>query len=77
MFFSLGNQIHTFVAHEFYIWLVVSNIFYFHNIWDNPSFWLMTNMFEDGLNHQPDMFYLQFWMDGFSSVLAGHWSYLY
>jgi hypothetical protein len=23
------------------IWLVVSNIFYFHNIWDNPSRWLI------------------------------------
>ena len=28
MFFSLGSQIHPFVAHEFYIWLV-SNMFYF------------------------------------------------
>ena len=24
-----------------YVWLVVSNICYFHNIWDNPSHWLI------------------------------------
>ena len=28
-------------------WLVGSNIFVFHNIWDNPSHWL-THIFEDG-----------------------------
>ena len=26
---------------EIWIWLVVWNIFYFHNIWDNPSHWLI------------------------------------
>ena len=31
-------------------WLVVSNIF-FHNIWNNPSHWLI--YLQDGWNHQP------------------------
>ena len=30
-----------------YDWLVVSNIFIFHNIWDNPSYW-RTHIFQDG-----------------------------
>ena len=25
----------------YYNWLVVSNMFYFHDIWDNPSHWLI------------------------------------
>ena len=28
--------------------------FIFHNIWDNPSCWLLTNIFQRGWNHQPD-----------------------
>ena len=38
----------------FCIWLVVSNIFFFHNIGDNPSHLL--SFFQRGWNHQPGMF---------------------
>ena len=29
------------LATPYFNWLVVSNIFIFHNIWDNPSHWLL------------------------------------
>jgi hypothetical protein len=34
----------------------LEHVLFFHDIWDNPSHWQLTNIFQRGWNHQPAIF---------------------